>query len=524
MRAKQFTTEAAIGTNPKRPSREGSRPERGHEPQKRYVTDRKTGKQYDPEEEFDKLKNSDEFQAQMKRMAQKEGVAEAGIDRPGMKDGRPYSDPYRRHPGNSSYMTPEYLIQKYKERLAQIAAGPYKRPKEVAQLQSRIAKLEKQGVAEGFDYTMKDLGNDFSGFPSNHSLKHKMMKRISPEHHQLYKDKINNTHDSDQLVKLFHVAKARGHVIDEGVAEGSLNEFAPDGFNGGDDGEEFNPNLAKMAYDEGVVKGASLADGATLQRAMAINDWDKHDGGIYSQHFAKGFKKGRLDKIRHNNKQYNLNLQLMKDGSIRHGEQGVAEGSDSSGWIGNPAKWKEAVLQAHGDDVVFKNYSHPGQPGKRSVNAWDANGKIVGVYQRHNKMGMVQPNMQGVAEGTSDAMANAAKRLTDPNDGKTAKLRAAGDKRREEHLKSRDIAKKNEAIDRMAAELEEAKAPRALCKSSTPDEDLGASQLSSCKSQGLRARDGNKSHKLGKSSKSRVKVGGKRIKGNKYGGPLPDWS
>lgn len=341
MRAKQFTTEAAIGTNPKRPSREGSRPERGHEPQKRYVTDRKTGKQYDPEEEFDKLKNSDEFQAQMKRMAQKEGVAEAGIDRPGMKDGRPYSDPYRRHPGNSSYMTPEYLIQKYKERLAQIAAGPYKRPKEVAQLQSRIAKLEKQGVAEGFDYTMKDLGNDFSGFPSNHSLKHKMMKRISPEHHQLYKDKINNTHDSDQLVKLFHVAKGRGHVINE---------------------------------------------------------------------------------------------------------------------------------------------------------------------------------------GTSDAMANAAKRLTDPNDGKTAKLRAAGDKRREEHLKSRDIAKKNEAIDRMAAELEEAKAPRALCKSSTPDEDLGASQLSSCKSQGLRARDGNKSHKLGKSSKSRVKVGGKRIKGNKYGGPLPDWS
>jgi hypothetical protein len=76
--------------------------------------------------------------------------------------------------------------------------------------------------------------------------------------------------------------------------------------------------------------------------------------------------------------------------------KGVAEGSD--GWIGNPAKWKEAVLQAHGPDVVFKNYSHPGQPGKRSVHAWDVNGKIVGVYQRHNKMGMVQPNQQGVAE------------------------------------------------------------------------------------------------------------------------------
>jgi hypothetical protein len=80
MRAKEFTFETKIGTEPKRPARAGSRPERGHEPQKRYVTDRKTGKQYDPEEEFDKLKNSDEFKAQMKRMSQREGVAESSIN------------------------------------------------------------------------------------------------------------------------------------------------------------------------------------------------------------------------------------------------------------------------------------------------------------------------------------------------------------------------------------------------------------------------------------------------------------
>ena len=71
---------------------------------------------------------------------------------------------------------------------------------------------------------------------------------------------------------------------------------------------------------------------------------------------------------------------------------------------------------------------------------------------------------------------------------------------------------------------EHGKASRELCKSSKPDADLGASMLASCKSQGLRARDGNKSHKLGKDAKSRVKVGGHRIKGQKYGGPLPDWS
>lgn len=71
---------------------------------------------------------------------------------------------------------------------------------------------------------------------------------------------------------------------------------------------------------------------------------------------------------------------------------------------------------------------------------------------------------------------------------------------------------------------ERGRASRTLCKSSKPDSELGASALASCKSQGYRARDGQKSHKLGKTKDSRIKVGGHRIKGKKYGGPLPDWS
>ena len=50
-------------------------------------------------------------------------------------------------------------------------------------------------------------------------------------------------------------------------------------------------------------------------------------------------------------------------------------------------------------------------------------------------------------EGSSGAMANAASRLVNKDDGKVAKLRAAGDKRREDQLKSRNIAKKNEDAD-----------------------------------------------------------------------------
>ena len=126
----------------------------------------------------------------------------------------------------------------------------------------------------------------------------------------------------------------------EGVAEGSLNEFAPDGFNGGDDDEGFSPEIAKMAQEDGFTKGAGLADGATLERAITINHWHSQHGGMYKQYFAKGFKAGRMNKIRHNNKQYNLNLKLMKDGSIRHGEQGVAEGSLEEKWT---QKYKNSI-------------------------------------------------------------------------------------------------------------------------------------------------------------------------------------
>tara|TARA_B100001287_G_C22256949_1_gene333103 strand:+ start:248 stop:493 length:246 start_codon:yes stop_codon:yes gene_type:complete len=56
-----------------------------------------------------------------------------------------------------------------------------------------------------------------------------------------------------------------------------------------------------------------------------------------------------------------------------------------------------------------------------------------------------------------------------------------------------------------------------LCKSSTPNNKLGASALSSCKAQGYRARETGKSQKIGK---KRVKLAGKRLRSTDYGGPV----
>ena len=82
------------------------------------------------------------------------------------------------------------------------------------------------------------------------------------------------------------------------------------------------------------------------------------------------------------------------------------------------------------------------------VDATDKQDAIDRVEEYYDKKGIYIVNIkylgmvgQSVAEGESNAMAVAAKRLTDPNDGKTAKLRAAGDKKRDSHYMSTQIAK-----------------------------------------------------------------------------------
>lgn len=76
----------------------------------------------------------------------------------------------------------------------------------------------------------------------------------------------------------------------------------------------------------------------------------------------------------------------------------------------------------------------------------------------------------------------------------------------------------NEITNLQDQDVEEAKPSKSYCKN-TPKNKMSASWQASCKSRGLVTRDGNKSHKIGN---KRVTVGGKKIKGADYGGPLPD--
>lgn len=61
---------------------------------------------------------------------------------------------------------------------------------------------------------------------------------------------------------------------------------------------------------------------------------------------------------------------------------------------------------------------------------------------------------------------------------------------------------------------------KSYCKT-TPKNKMSASWLASCKNRGLVARDGDKEVKIGDKW---VNLGGKKIKGEKSGGPLRDYS
>jgi len=50
---------------------------------------------------------------------------------------------------------------------------------------------------------------------------------------------------------------------------------------------------------------------------------------------------------------------------------------------------------------------------------------------------------------------------------------------------------------------------------------LGKSALDSCKSQGIIKRSGKRKHRVGKKV---IKVSGTHLKGEKYGGELPDYN
>jgi len=106
---------------------------------------------------------------------------------------------------------------------------------------------------------------------------------------------------------------------------------------------------------------------------------------------------------------------------------------------------KESVAEAQLDEPTGMNQG----PAKRDTPQRKKPTFAELIKKSDDKRSILQRQKDGgkknwFAEGDSNSMATTAGRLANKDDGKVAKLRAAGDKRREDQLKSRNIAKKNE--------------------------------------------------------------------------------
>lgn len=202
--------------------------------------------------------------------------------------------------------------------------------------------VQPQGVKEqevdeaSFDYTMKDLGNDYAGFPSNHSLKHKFLARIKPEKQQLYKDKMNNMQGFDQLFKLFTVAKQRGDIIDQEVAEAG-NPVDTDWYRKQQERQtraKQRQDRQQQSVEEGYPKHQDLS-GISTDRLKAYVK--KVSGGGVPQ-FGAGAQLKRVQQ------------------ELKRREQGVAEGMADTIKQGAKKAWDwatEPTHQAH--DIIVKD-------------------------------------------------------------------------------------------------------------------------------------------------------------------------
>jgi len=215
----------------------------------------------------------------------------------------------------------------------------------------------------------------------------KMFKQDSDYRKNTLKSRLRNT----------------GKVTEQGVAEG-LNEFAQGDFNGSDDSNDLQLylNVAKKlnmkkykpstAHDLIAKKMAELVDAVDDEKV----DWARH-----MARKAQG-------------------LPSMLD------QQGVAE-----------------------DLSEMDNRTPSGDRREQRANSPEAKAQREKEQQKRlkdtspemrKKLRLPEPK-EGVAEAGSNAMDTVAKRLTNPKDGMSAKLRAAGDKKRDSQYMGSQIAK-----------------------------------------------------------------------------------
>ena len=278
--------------------------------------------------------------------------------------------------------------------------------------------------------------------------------------------------------------------------------------------------IAATMYDYVKSKGYKIRRSGQQTDAGA-GFWDKHKPGknVWEQgvaessgqktftvvYYSKKTDRNVTKNIKANNESQvwdQLKLKGIDVVSVK--EQGLNEFALPGGGDGDSGRWytDDELADIIGDDW-FEDFdvSHDefnidayGEKAKKNLagyaNSWfddkgynvnvmgvdhndvdhDLKWYIVGSFQNDNFAD------KDVEESNSAVIASTADRLSNKDDGRTAKLRAAGDARREQHLKGRDIAKNDRSSKDAWGNLKEAPGDFGLGANyrAVPDDEMQA--------------------------------------------------
>jgi len=338
--------------------------------------------------------------------------------------------------------------------LQQVASGEHPRP----MVSVADAKAELQARANGKQQATAPARVDSPSGPQGFSKEY-LQKASDPNRVGRY---LISVEKAQELLK----------QANQGVAEGSSNNIPTIGINVRNDKDIDYASLivdGKKKYESrktdslrpyvgktvGIVRtgnGPAVAIGQVTIGEPIIVDAEKFNK-LRNQHLVQQGSKFDIDSdstkylypminpVRWDNEKPIKSKGIV---SRKIQEQGVAEGVRDLGYDA------QSLIMKLRRDVEEKRL----QPTRQAVLA--AASELAGDMDFAPELLVQQVLGRGVAEDNSAVIANTADRLTDKDDGRTAKLRAAGDARREQHLKGRDIAKNDKSSKDAWGDLKEA--------------------------------------------------------------------
>jgi hypothetical protein len=241
---------------------------------------------------------------------------------------------------------------------------------------------------------------------------------------------------------------ARGNKRFSGIVKATKKQFANDEKGVAEGDAKFDTMMGNIAKPSAVK---ALGREEKVHELIRKYFWHKRRADLGSAVTGEHGHDRMVQKVLMALKKMNVDLSTMDPSKLKAikgevYEQGVAEGLNDTIYPNAEvikSKNGKPVGEIYQDGNSWGAFHYKADRGYDFIDSREE--AIEALKDLHQETGRSRPDytVKGVAEAGSNAMAATASRLANKDDGKVAKLRAAGDKRREDQLKGRDIAKRD---------------------------------------------------------------------------------